>query len=76
MYFTRKCDGPSIEEYIVYDKKKYSYLWQSIIYYNLRDEAKIWGECNVLNEKMHSLSQEEYENIFLGKWSHTSQNMW
>lgn len=36
--------------------------------YSFKRGRKKWGECNVLRE-MRFFRDEEYENIYLGKWS-------
>ena len=72
MYFTRISIGPSIQEYIAYYKQNMS-LWESYIYSNLTNEVAILGQT-VCSQKLLKISIEEFENVFLDKWSHALNN--
>jgi hypothetical protein len=69
MYFTRNYDGPSIEEVIKHRNSFSKEHWKVMINLSLQGDATIWW--NSLNyRKMMALSDEEFEKVFLEKWSH------
>jgi hypothetical protein len=69
MYFTGKDDGPSIEEYIKEMKIIMGKVMEILGRLEFKGDAAIWW--NFLNyDKMKALSDEEYEKVFLDKWSH------
>jgi hypothetical protein len=69
MYFIGNYDVPGIEEVI---KKRKSFSkdhLKALISLNLQGDVAIWW--NSLNySKMMALSDEEFEKVFLEKWSH------
>jgi hypothetical protein len=72
MKFLGKIDGPTIEEYITYWKKRCSYVWILCLSTYLVDTTAIW--CESLNhDKLKTLSNDEFEQVFLDKWSHAKK---
>ena len=69
MYFTRKPDGPSIEKYITHYKLVYPQWWRSKVRDNLSEDARTWWWNLVNHERVYKLEDEEFEKLFLNKWS-------
>jgi hypothetical protein len=70
--FNDKDDGPSIEEYIKGVKDLRGKTWKFWVGMNLRGVATIWW--NLLNyDKVKALPDEEYEKVFLDRWSHVGK---
>jgi len=73
MYFTGKDDELSIEEYIKEVKSSFGMFWKMTFPLKLRGNAVIF--ISLLNyAKMKDLSNEEYEEVFLDRWSHVMNN--
>jgi hypothetical protein len=69
MYFTGNFDGPSIEEVIKHRNSFSKEHLKVLISLNLQGDVAIWW--NSLNySKIMALSDEEFEKVFLEKWSH------
>ena len=69
MYFTRKCDGPSIEAFIKERKSTWEANWPHWVALKLQGDAAIWWKSLDYKEMM-TLSNGEFEKILLDKWSH------
>jgi hypothetical protein len=70
LFFTRKYDGPSIEEFIQSQKSLWKGKWKSFADWGFKDDALIWWQSFHHFEWM-SLSEEAIEKLLLDKWSHT-----
>ena len=70
MYFTRKLDGPSIEKYIAHYKLVYPQWWRLKVKDCLNESAKTEWRNSVNHDKVYILQDEEFEQLFLEKWSH------
>jgi len=68
MYFTGKCDGPSIESFIKERKSACGYMWPHLVGFKLQGDAAIWWKSLDYKEMMR-LSNGEIEKILLDKWS-------
>jgi hypothetical protein len=68
MSFTGKDDGPSIEEFLKAEKSIWK-NWKGIVLIRLRGDAALWWR-SLDYDKMMALSDEEFEKVFLDKWSH------
>jgi hypothetical protein len=73
MFFTGKDDGPSIEEFIKDRKSSKKENWKDLVVCKLQGDATIWWKSLNYN-KMMALSDEEFEKLFLDKWSHAKKN--
>jgi hypothetical protein len=69
MYFTRKCDGPSIEAFIKDRRSAWKKNWPHLVDLKLQGDASIWWKSLDYKEMM-TLSNGEFEKISLDKWSH------
>jgi hypothetical protein len=69
MYFTGKCDGPSIEAFIKERKSTREDNWPHWVDLKLQGDAAIWWKLLDYKEMM-TLSNGEFEKILLDKWSH------
>ena len=69
MLFTGKDDGHNIEDYIAYKKKEWPQSWKSTLYTYLSDEKQLQSTSSIC-KAMYQLLDEDYENIYLGTWSH------
>jgi hypothetical protein len=69
MYFTGKCDGPSIESFIKEIKSAWEDTWPHWVDLKLQGDAAIWWKSLDYKEMMR-LSNVEFEKILLDKWSH------
>jgi hypothetical protein len=69
MYFTGKCDGPSIESFIKERKSVWGDTWHHWVALKLQGDAAIWWK-SLDYEEMMRLSNVEFEKILLDKWSH------
>jgi hypothetical protein len=69
MYFTGKCDGPSIESFIKERKSAWEDNWPHWVDLKLQGDAAIWWKSLDYKEMM-TLSNGEFEKILLDKWSH------
>jgi hypothetical protein len=69
MYFTGKCDGPSIESFIKERKSRWEDTWPHWVDLKLQGDAAIWWKSLDYKEMM-TLSNGEFEKILLDKWSH------
>jgi hypothetical protein len=70
IFFTRRDDGPSIEEFIQSHKSLWKEKWKSFVDWGFKDDAQIWWQPFEFLEWM-SLYEEALENILLDKWYHT-----
>ena len=53
-------------------KSLWENIWQIWVWMNLRDDARIWWD--IINSKeIHALSNEEFEKVFLSRWSHVGK---
>jgi hypothetical protein len=68
MYFTGKCDGPSIESFIKEIKSACGDMWPHLVGFKLQGDAAIWWKSLDYKEMMR-LSNGEIEKILLDKWS-------
>ena len=68
-YLTGNNDGSSIEECIKKCKPQWENSWRLWIDTYFKDDAKVWW-CSLDSRKMKALSDEEFEQVFLDKWSH------
>ena len=66
--FTRKDNGPTIEEFIQRIKFKYGVFWKAILWLNLTEEADLWWNSLGIKQ-LDDLSDEEFEKLFMDKWS-------
>ena len=73
MYFTRKYDGISIDEYLEEKKITWYIAWRIWEAYYLKGDAKVWRE-SLNRDKMKTLSDNEFEQVFLDRWSHAKDN--
>jgi hypothetical protein len=64
MYFTRKCDGPSIESFIKERKSPWEEIWPHWVDLKLQGDAAIWWKSLDYKEMM-TLSNGEFEKILL-----------
>ena len=69
MYFTGKCDSPSIESFIKERKSVWEDNWPHCVDLKLQGDAIIWWKSFDYKEMM-TLSNGEFEKILLDKWSH------
>jgi hypothetical protein len=69
MYFTGKCDGPSIEAFIKERNSTWEDNWPHWIDLKLQGDASIWWKSLDYKEMM-TLSNGEFEKMLLDKWSH------
>jgi hypothetical protein len=69
MYFTGKCDGPSIEEFIKERRSAWEVNWLHWVDLELQGDAAIWWKSLDYKEMM-TLYNGEFEKIFLDKLSH------
>jgi hypothetical protein len=69
MYFTGKCDGPSIEAFIKEIKSAWEENWPHWVDLKLQGDAAIWWKSLDYKE-MRTLSNGEFEKILLDRWSH------
>jgi hypothetical protein len=69
MYFTGKCDGPSIESFIKERKSAWEDTWPHWVSLKLQGGAAVWWKSLDYTEMMR-LSNGEIEKILLDKWSH------
>ena len=72
MYLTGNTDGPSIEEYIKYEKDVWTTSWRFWVELCLKDDAKVWWK-SLNHVKLKTLSNEEFEQVFLDKWSNAKK---
>lgn len=72
LQFTRTKDGPSIEEYIKYQKGQCSIMWYYCLKKHLVDVVFVWWNSisNKEQDKIMTLPKIEIEQIFLDIWSH------
>ena len=68
-FFTGNNNGPTIEEFIKIQKSLWQKHWKCFIVANFKDEAVTWWESPD-RQKHLSLPNEEFEKVFLDKWSH------
>ena len=73
MYFIGKSDGPSIEKYIAHYKLVYPQWWRLKVKDRFIEDAKTWWWRLVNHERVYRLKGEEFENLFLDKWSRAKQ---
>ena len=72
LQFTINDDGKSIEEYLEETKSSWKTSWRNFVNCYLKDDANLW--LNSLNyDKMMTLSDDEFEQVFLDKWSHAKK---
>jgi hypothetical protein len=69
MFFIGKYDDISIEEYIKSIESLWGNQWKNRVWLSLKDDVMVWW-YEVKSEAIHALSDKEYENLFLDKWSH------
>ena len=72
LHFTGSDNGISIEEYLEERKSRWKTSWWDWVNFYLKDDANVWW--NSLNhDKMKTLLDEEFEQVFLDKWSHAKK---
>jgi hypothetical protein len=64
MYFTRKNDGSSIEEFIKERKSTWKEHWKAFLSLNVQGDAAIWWR-SLDYSKMMALPDEEFEKVLL-----------
>ena len=70
--FTGNDNGISIEEYLEEIKSRWKTSWRDWVDFYLKDDANVWW--NSLNhDKMKTLLDEEFEQVFLDNWSHSKK---
>jgi hypothetical protein len=72
MYFTRRFDGSRIEEYVKWMNSKNPLFWRIDLHVNLKDDAHIWLD-GLSYEDIKALSDEEYEKLYIDRWSHAKK---
>ena len=70
IYFTGNNDGYGIEECIKNYKSQWENSWRLWIDAYFKHDVKVWW-CSLDSRKMDALSNEDFEQIFLDKWSHS-----
>ena len=70
--FTRNDDGMSIEEYLEEWSSKWKTSWCNWVSLYLQDDARVWWD-SLNHDKMETLSDEEFEQVFLEKWNHAKK---
>jgi hypothetical protein len=68
MIFAGKDDGPSIEEFLKEGRFIQKTNWKGIIDLHLQGDVTIWYK-SLDYGKMRALSDEEFDQVFLDKWS-------
>ena len=64
LYFTRKDDGPTIEEFIQRTKSNFGICWKSTARLNLTDEADRWWRSLGIKQ-FNALLDKEFEKFLL-----------
>ena len=62
----------SIEEYLEEMKSRWKTSWRYWVNFYLKDDANVWWN-SFNHDKMKTLSNEEFEQVFLDKWSHAKK---
>ena len=70
--FTGNDDGMSIEEYFEEMNSKCKTSWQNWVSLYLQDDAKVWWD-SLNHDNIETLSDDEFELVFLDKWSHAKK---
>ena len=69
-YFIVNNDGSSIEECIKNYKSQWKNSWRLWTDSYFKDDAKVWW-CSLDSRNLKALSDEDFEQVFLDKWSHS-----
>ena len=71
-YVTGNDNGISIEEYLEGRKSRWKTSWRNLVSLYLQNDAYIWWK-SLNHDKMKTLLDEEFEQVFLDKWSHAKK---
>ena len=69
--FTKNNDGHSIEQYLVEVNHRYRQFWRHFMIFKLSDDATKWWNLN--GAILMTLSNEDYEQAFIDKWSNAKK---